>query len=275
MAEPVGRRGLTNWARNYVAAPRYAPEECTELTTADGVRLAAARLTASTEPVCTIVLVHGFTNWSRSPRIYAFARELAAGTDVIVPDLRGHGSSGGRCTLGRDEHNDVAAAVAAARPGLPVVTVGVSMGGAATLSHAGRVGGVAGTVAISAPASWTDLTTHGAARVRRYVGTRAGRVLLSGLCRTRVLPGMPAVVDDAAAVIGSIAPAFTLLVHDTEDRYFPPSHGHQLFEWAREPKDLWWSEGAGHGIDLLTKALADRLLAALADRLRPRSSPSP
>lgn len=275
MAEPVARRGLSTWARNYIAAPRYAPEERIQLRTTDGLRLSAARLTAPGQPLCTVVLVHGFTNWSRHPRVHAFARELAPVADVIVPDLRGHGRSEGRCTLGRDEHHDVAAAVAAARDGLPVVTVGVSMGGAATLSHAGRLGGVAGTVAISAPASWSDLTTHGATRVRRYVGTRRGRLLLSSLCRTRVLPGMPVVLDDAAAVMGSIAPAFVVLVHDTEDRYFPANHAEQLFEWARQPKDLWWTAGAGHGIDLLTKALAGRLTAALADRLRPRSSPSP
>ena len=276
MAEPGVRRALTTWARNYVVAPRYSHDQRLKLRTSDGVDLAAVHLRSCVDPLATVVLVHGFTNWSRNPRIHAFGHRLAHHAEVIIPDLRGHGASGGRCALGRDEHHDVAAAVAAAAPGLAVVTVGVSMGAVATLRHAGVDGGIAGTVAISPPAGWTDLTTHGAARIRRYVGRRSGRVLLRALCRTRVLPGMPAPErGDAATVVGEIAPAFTLIVHDTQDRYFPPHHATQLFEWAEEPKDLWWTDGAGHGTDLLTTTLADRLLALLAARLRPRSSPSP
>ena len=275
MAEPGVRRALTTWVRNYVAAPRYSASDRLRLRTADGVALSAARINRCTDPVCTVVLIHGFTNWSRNPRIYGFAHALARGVDVIVPDLRGHGRSGGRCSLGRDEPLDVAAAVDAARPDRPVVTVGVSMGGVATLLHAGRTQGVAGTIAVSAPATWRGLTSRGATSVRRYVGTRPGRIALAALCRTRVLPGMPAPVDGAAATIGAISPAFTVLVHDRDDRYFPPEHAETLYAWANDPKELWWSDGAGHGVDLLTTGLADRVLALLVDRLRPRSSPSP
>ncbi len=275
MAQSGVRAALTTWARNYVVAPRYLAEQRLRLRTDDGVVLAAARITGADHPIGTIVLIHGFTNWSRTPRVHRFALDLARRTDVIVPDLRGHGRSGGRCSLGRDERRDVAAAVAAARPDLPVVTVGVSMGGVATLLHAGHDGGVAGTVAISAPAEWRGLTTHGASRVRRYAGTRSGRLALAALCRTRVLPGMPATLEGSAATIRAIAPAFTLLVHDRDDRYFPVEHAETLYRWAGSPKEIWWTEGAGHGVDLLTTELADRLVAFLADRLPPPSSPSP
>jgi len=265
VAEQPGASGaLSVWARNFIAAPRYPPEQRLSLVTDDGVRLAAVRLATCIRPHAAIVLIHGLTNWSRNPRIHRFAHDLARRAEVIVPDLRGHGGSQGRCSLGRDEPLDVAAAVSmAAASGLPVVTVGVSMGGVATLLHAGRFGGVAGTVAISAPAGWVDLTTHGATRIRRYVSSQVGRVVLAALCRTRVARGMPVMIDDAAAAIGAIAPAFTVLVHDRADKYFPAQHATQLLDWAREPKELWWTEGAGHGTDLLTTELADRILTRL------------
>ena len=60
------------------------------------MQLAGARLTGPPDAVATIVLAHGFVHSSRTPRIHAFAHLLARRAHVLVPDLRGHGSSGGR-----------------------------------------------------------------------------------------------------------------------------------------------------------------------------------
>ena len=158
MAQREGSRGLAvvaDWARKYPLAPRWRREELLWLSAADGVPISAARLTGPPDAPAVVVLVHGFLNSSRSPLVHGFARMLAARAHVVAPDLRGHGRSGGRVTLGALEPLDVDAAVGAAReawPDLPVVTVGTSLGGIAVLRHAGLVGGVAGTVAISAPA---------------------------------------------------------------------------------------------------------------------------
>ena len=62
---------------------------------------------------------------------------LRAGFAVVAFDGRGHGASGGVCTLGTDEVGDVAAAVALASQFSPaVVAVGSSMGGVAVLRYA-------------------------------------------------------------------------------------------------------------------------------------------
>jgi pimeloyl-ACP methyl ester carboxylesterase len=263
---------VANYLRRYVFAPRYRPDERLSLVSTDGTRLSGARLEGPQSAPATVVLVHGFVNSSRTPAIHELARRLAREVHVLVPDLRGHGASGGRCTMGVDEPGDVATVVAAATPGLPVVTVGTSLGGAAVLLHAGRYPGVAGTVAISAPAWWGSFDREGSNRVRRFTSSGTGRMVLGLLLRTRVASSC-AGVPDASEVVASISPAFTVVVHDPDDRYFGPEHADRLYEWAREPKDLWWYPGAGHGTDLLTPELAERLLGEIRARFPPSAEP--
>jgi pimeloyl-ACP methyl ester carboxylesterase len=263
---------VANYLRRYPLAPRYRPAERLSLVGADGTRLSGARLEGPPSAPATVVLVHGFVNSSRTPAIHDFARRLARDVHVLVPDLRGHGASGGRCTMGVDEPGDVATLVAAATPGLPVVTVGTSLGGAAVLLHAGRYSGVAGTVAISAPAWWGSSDREGSDRVRRFIGSATGRAVLGLLLRTRVVSNCVG-VPDSSEVVASISPAFTIVVHDPDDCYFGPEHAERLYEWAQEPKERWWYPGAGHGTDLLTPELAERLLREIRARLQPASAP--
>jgi pimeloyl-ACP methyl ester carboxylesterase len=251
----------------YVAPPRYHREQRLTLRTSDGVRLNAWRIIGPADALCTVVLIHGFVNSSRSPGIHRFAHLLARRVHVLVPDLRGHGRSGGRCSMGRYEPLDVDAAVAAAPGGFPVVTVGTSLGGAAVFMHAGTFGGVAGVVGVSAPARG-ELDRAGTHRVRRWVSGRTGRLLLATALRTRVGPDC-VYLPEAAEVVANIAPAFTIVVHDPDDSYFGPQHAESIYGWAGEPKALWWYHGGGHGGDLLTPHLAERLLAEFETRFGP------
>lgn len=160
MAQLTRGGAVAGWFRKYPLAPRYRRIERLDVVASDGTRLGVHRLAGPPDARCTVVLVHGFVNSARTPALHSFAHLLADEVDVIVPDLRGHGRSGGVCTFGRDEPLDVAATVAAADPTKPVVTVGVSLGGAAVLLHAGEhPNAVAGVVAISAPVSWGGVGT--------------------------------------------------------------------------------------------------------------------
>ena len=256
---------LKRYVRAYHLAPRYATATSLSLKTEDGVRLAAVRLEAEREPVANIVLVHGFSNWSRSPRVHEFAHWLARRAHVVVPDLRGHGRSGGLTTFGRDEPLDIDAAARAALDhgghALPLVTVGMSMGAAAVLIHAAAAAPavpVAGVFAISAPAFFA-VGSAGTKRMHRWIRGPAGRIALATALRTRVAP-LGASRPRAADAVSEIAPAFVVLVHDPTDWYFDEEHARALYEAASEPKELWWYPGGGHGTDLLTEDLAARVL---------------
>jgi fermentation-respiration switch protein FrsA (DUF1100 family) len=61
-------------------------------------------------------------------------------------------------------------------------------------------------------------------------------------------------------VIGKIAPTPLLIVHGADDRLFPPSHAHRLYDAAAEPKRLLVGRGFGHAEDGLTPAFARKLL---------------
>lgn len=176
--------------------------------------------------------------------------------------------------MGRDEALDVEAAVALVPAGVPVVTVGTSLGGAAVLLHAGTFGEVSGVVALSAPAWWTESDREGSAKIRRYVTSPAGRAVLGAFLRTRVSARCQGAVDPAD-VVGRVAPAFTVLVHDPNDSYFGPEHAEALMARASQPKDLWWYEGGGHGTDLFTPDLADRLVAEIRSRVGPLAAQAP
>lgn len=267
MARRNPGQAVGTYLRQYVLAPRYRREQRLALVTDDGVRLSAWRIEGPPDATCSIVLVHGFTNWSRSPRVHAFAHLLAERFHVVVPDLRGHGHSEGACSMGRYEPLDVDAAVRAAPAGVPVVTVGVSLGGAVVLIHSGVHGGVAGAVAVSAPAGWSYGGRVGFNRVQRAVSGRTGRLLLAALARTRMgmeCEGLP----DTATAVRPEPPVFTIVVHDPDDSYFGPEHAERLYEWAPEPKELWWRPGEGHGTDLLTPAFASELGPEITARLQ-------
>lgn len=263
MARAIERETVARYLRTYLAAPRYAGEHRIRLTAADGVQLAGWALPGPGDAVASVVLVHGFANWSRSPRIHAFAHLLAQWVPVTVVDLRGHGESAGTCTIGRDEPLDVAAAVAFARtvrPDLPVVTVGVSLGAGAVLLHAAQ-DRPAAVVAVSPPAYWERDGGEGAGRIARLVTSPVGRWGLARLTRTRI--GQWDGRVDPVDVVGSIAPATTVIVHDPDDWYFDERHAQALFDAAADPKELWWYPGGGHGSDLLTPELAQRVTALI------------
>jgi len=262
---------VTGYLNRYVTAPRYEGAERLDLTAADGVRLHAVRLAGPATARAAVVIVHGFVNWHRTPRIHAFATALSEHVEVIALDLRGHGHSGGDSTLGVEEALDVAAAVEAVTPGRPVVLVGTSLGGAAALLYAGRARElaqreVAAAVAVSAPAHWRGQTGEGLTRVRRFASSPAGRTAMAVLMRTRVGDcGQPR--PDPVDAVGGVAPARTVIVHDPADWYFGPEHAQALYDAALEPRALWWTENAGHGTDLLTPEFSTRLLDDVIDRL--------
>jgi pimeloyl-ACP methyl ester carboxylesterase len=236
------------------------------LVTEDGVPIEAMHLPRDTD--LAIVLAHGFTLSWQHGAVWRVARRLNRTAGVIVFDFRGHGRSGGLSTLGDRETKDLAVAIAYARElGYQrIVPVGFSMGASIVTRYAGLVGGVDAAVSVSGPGRWYYRGTYPMRRVHWAVERRLGRIITRKWLNTRVssvrwnpVPMPPA---EAAA---RIAPIPFLVVHGDSDPYFPVEHAHQLYEAAREPKELWVVPGFGHAESGSSDALVDRI-AAWADK---------
>lgn len=227
-------------------------------TTDDGVSLSGVHVPSS-PGAGAFVLAHGFTHGIAKPATRAAITAFAHHGAVVATDFRGHGRSGGRSSVGRDEVLDLDAVVRWTRAaGYPSVTVvGFSMGAAVAVRHAAlgtdRPDAV---VAVSAPSRWY---------VRESVPMRRLHWLLEhplavpmgaaiGVRLGEPWPDLPASPVEAAALI--TVPL--LLVHGTEDDYFGPPHAIALQDASRSG-ELWIEPGMGHGETALTPELAARI----------------
>jgi alpha-beta hydrolase superfamily lysophospholipase len=231
------------------------------LSSDDGVSLATTTwCRLDIDPATAVVLVHGL-GIDRNHRsvVETATALLRAGFAVLAFDGRGHGASGGVCTLGTDEVGDVAAAVTLATQLAPtVVAVGSSMGGIAVLRYASigaRGSGrcpddIAGVVSVSAPATWrihSARSLAAAALTRTSVGRRA-LLRRSGVRISPTWASPPEPADVAAAVTCA-----TAIVHGAGDRFIPADEARRLFDRLAGPRRLDVVEGMAHGFGPLAE----------------------
>jgi pimeloyl-ACP methyl ester carboxylesterase len=237
---------------------------------ADGVRVAAFHdpPRPGADAGLAVVLGHGFTGSRLRPEVRAVARVLAESAGVLSLDFRGHGTSGGCTTLGRDEVLDVQAVAGLAR-GLGyerVVTIGFSMGAGIVVRHAAILGGLDAVVAVSGPSRWNYRGTRPMRVVHALVNTAAGRLVLERARGTRVCRDAwypPPEPPDAVA--GRIAPTPLLVVHGDADHYFPTEHARWLVRAAGPTATLWELPGFGHAESAMTPDLTRRVADWVTD----------
>lgn len=252
------------------------------LVSADGVRLHArhrpARPNVGAGGVAAggvaagalaVVLVSGFAGSGRQERVARVADLLTGFAGVVTVDLRGHGRSGGRTTLGLAEPADVRAAVEWARARYTRVAVlGFSMGAAVALRAAALYGGVDAVAAVSGPAFWYYRGTVVMRRLHWAVMSPLGRAAIRLRMRTRVSPvpwPEPPPLSPVEAA-EAIPPTPLLIVHGDRDPFFPLDHPHALDESARRGVaesggrvDLWIERGFGHAEGALDADLVRRI----------------
>jgi pimeloyl-ACP methyl ester carboxylesterase len=214
------------------------------------VRLAARHWPAPPGARASVVLVHGFSASGSEEKVVALAEALhAAGHGVIVHDARGHGASGGECTLGDCERLDVDAAVRAAQAdGMPLVVVAASMGAIAALAYQHDMPGqVLGLVTVSCPAHWRlPLNGRGLASAV-LTQTPLGRWLARRQMNVRIARRLRRPPPPVELVAGITVPV--AIVHGRDDPFISTSAADDLHAAARDPRVKVIVEHMGHAYE--------------------------
>ncbi len=240
------------------------PHEPVRLRTSDGVTLAASHLPGPPRSPA-VVLVHGFAAHRRKPAYAYLADVLARAVTVLTVDLRGHGQSAGRSTLGGNEALDVEAAVDWLRAhGQPWVgAVGVSMGATSVANALGRGVALDAAIAVSAPAHLhPEPRTDAMRRLHTLWTSPPHRAAFRAVTGVRVVhvddfspPLHPAEVIPRAGVP-------TLLVHGEDDHFFDIAEWESIATSSDVP--LWREPpGFGHAEDGVTPEFAEALARAI------------
>jgi uncharacterized protein len=229
----------------------------------DGVALSGVHYEHESD--LAFVVGHGFTNHVRRPHVAAVLEMFNVHGGVVALDFRGHGASGGTCTVGADEIHDIAAAVSLARElgYTRIVTVGFSMGASIVLRHAALLDPPDAVAAISGPARWWSRETKMMRRVHWLLEQPHGRLAARAL-GVRLGPTWVQPPESPLEVVHRITPTPLLVVHGEDDHYFAPAHATSLHRAANGHAELWLEPGMRHAETATTPGLVDRMAAWLA-----------
>jgi dipeptidyl aminopeptidase/acylaminoacyl peptidase len=189
-----------------------------------------------------------------------------AGYSVFTYDSRSRGQSGGSAvTLGALEQYDLLSAIDYLETrgdvdGTKIGALGVSMGGATSILAAAQDRRIR---AVVSDCGYSDVRSVIASSFRRFIGLPAFPfapiTVLVAEWRTGVRVDSVRPMDK----IGLIGPRAVLLIHGLDDADVPPAHSARNFAAAKEPKELWWVHGAGHGSsrEMAGAEYADRVVS--------------
>jgi len=197
--------------------------------------------------VGAILLMHGI----RSNRLSLVerARFLShAGYSVLCIDLQAHGeSSGDRITFGYLESRDAQAAIKFLRTKTPnerIGVIGISLGGAAALLASPRLEVDAMILEMVYPTIEEAVSNRLTMRLGRWAS------LLTPLFLWQIKPRLGVGTEALRPIdrVGEISVP-KLFIAGSADQHTTLAESRRMFGLAREPKELWIIDGAGH-IDL-------------------------
>ena len=264
------------------------PSETTVLQAADGVPIYAS-VRGSGD--IAVVVVHGFSGGHRHGSHARLLGWFEKHFTVIAIDQRGHGSSGGGCTLSYLEVLDLDAAVAWARErgAKQVVTVGFSMGCSTVLRHAALTNpntvrseydqqlvvtnSPDAVIGVGGAAYWYFRGSRQMYLLHTLVKFGWGRKIIKDRFGVNLsMNSWPEENDprrleiqplDPTGSVAAAAPLPLLIVHGSKDNYFPDAHAHQLIASAQSVEgnraDLWYEIGMGHAESGTTQPLVERI----------------
>ena len=236
--------------------------ELARFMSADGTPLTGLWFPTTKLPAKGVVVqFHGNGANMTSHFLYVYWLALE-GWDVFAFDYRGYGGSGGKKSLSGSVA-DGAAALAYARakaPGLPLIVIGQSLGGALALAALDRDGGE-GLRALVLDSPFSS-----------YERIAQQKLALLWLTRPLQWPLSRLLISDRFAPDRFIVRrkrAPLLILHAAGDPVVPYAEGRRLYTLAPEPKEFWDVPGTGHteALGLQGTQFRPRLLKFLDDAL--------
>ena len=226
--------------------------EDAEIPAADGAVLRGWLFRAAGDKRKAVIVLHGQAD-NRMGAIGYVPLFLKHGYDVLTPDLRAHGASGGDvATYGVKEADDVnrwAEWLSSRHSARCVFDLGESMGAGILLQALGKGSRFCAVVAESPFSTFREVAYD---RLGQSFGCGSwlGRTLLrpvveSGFLYARLRYGVNLNLASAAKAVAR-TPVPVLLIHGTMDRNIPPAHSKRILRHAAGRVLLWEVPGAGH-----------------------------
>lgn len=207
---------------------------------ADGTRLHGWFLPAHQAPIGTILHLHGNAE-NISTHFGAVFWLPERGFNVFLLDYRGYGLSGGEPSLpGAQDDITSALAMLLTRPDVDpdrIVVFGQSLGGALAIYNVAHSPYRSRIRALAVESAFSDYRDIAREKLDGLWLTWPFQYPLSWTVRDDYSP-LPAV--------SKISPIPLLIMHGDQDLVVPIAHGQRLYAAARDPKQFWRVEGAGH-----------------------------
>lgn len=205
-------------------------------------------------PKGVIIMFTGIQNPSVT-YMYGLAQLMYdVGYSSILVDVRGHGNSDGdKITFAVEEVKDVQAVVdyINSNPkysGLPIITMGVSMGGAVAVNAASLIDDIDGLISMSAYSSWSDVAID-TLEVGGYPRFIANLIKPGIEIHGLLSYGLNFVKNRPENAIKQIGDKPVLFMHSEGDDQVPVGNFYRLFnEYKGENAEVWIREGDAHFI---------------------------
>ncbi|MGC9453986.1 MAG: alpha/beta hydrolase [Phycisphaerae bacterium] len=235
------REDLTGTGEQLVAQNRISEHRV--FTADDGVEIDvwvinAAGEESADQPRGTVVVLHG-TSESKATYLGVGRRLSEKGFDVVLPDLRYHGRSGGEAiTYGAKEKHDVKMVMDELLAGQvvaePVYVFGTTLGAATAILYADIDDRVDGVMVVT---PYKDAETM----MRRHLAMVAptmSRENVQGVMDRAAEMGDFQLSEASAEEAASRLDCPLLLIHGLIDVSVPLEHSEAIYRAANEPKDL-------------------------------------
>ncbi|OGN94404.1 MAG: hypothetical protein A2Z71_00645 [Chloroflexi bacterium RBG_13_50_21] len=218
--------------------------ETIEFKTSDNLSLRGVWIPATASDRAVIIL-HGHGS-SYDFDVYRAPSLQEAGFNVLLFDFRAHGrSEGKRMTFGYEERRDVLGAIEFLhRRGMQHIgLLGFSYGGIVAMIFAGDYPGVEAIISDGGPARMrTAIAARGVEMGLPLWLTRPLAWLIIGMTSIRLAVNL--FQYEPIRWVGKISPHPILFIHGDHDQYLPDFD--ELYDAARQPKELWRLAEAGH-----------------------------